>query len=220
MTEQRRPDSEISLAGLEARFRRDLELLTLPPAKDWLESHVHPQYGPVLDVAIIGAGMAGLSAAFALKCQALRSLRVFDRAPEGLEGPWATTARMETLRSPPELSGPSFQLASLTFRAWFEAQFGTAEWSKLHRIPRLQWMDYLRWYRRMIDVPIENGTELIDIDGGGDTVLLTLRSASRTRKVAARRVVLATGRDGLGGPYTPNMFRGLDRRYVIHSMEN
>jgi cation diffusion facilitator CzcD-associated flavoprotein CzcO len=218
MTEQRKPDSESSLAGLEARFRRDLELLTLPPAKDWLEPRVHPQYGPVLDVVIIGAGMAGLSAAFALKCQAVRSLRIFDRAPEGFEGPWATTARMETLRSPPELSGPSFQFASLTFRAWFEAQSGAAEWGKLYRIPRLLWMDYLRWYRRMIDVPIENGTELIDIGGDGELVLLTLRSASGTRKIAARRVVLANGRDGLGGPYTPEIFRGLNPRYVMHSL--
>ena len=218
MTEQRKPEPEGSLAGLEARFRRDLELLTLPPAKDWLEPRVHPQYGPVLDVAIIGAGMAGLAAAFALKCQAVRSLRVFDRAPEGFEGPWATTARMETLRSPPELSGPSFQFASLTFRAWFEAQFGAEAWSKLYRIPRLQWMDYLRWYRRMIDVPVENGTELIDIAGDSEFVLLTLRSAAETRKIVARRVVLANGRDGLGGPYTPKVFRGLDPRFVMHSL--
>lgn len=218
MTEQRKPESDMSLAALETRFRRDLELLTLPPAKDWLEPRVHPQYGQVADVAIIGAGMAGLAAAFALKCLAVRSLRVFDRARQGFEGPWATTARMETLRSPPELSGPSFQFASLTFRAWFEAQFGAEAWGRLYRIPRLQWMDYLRWYRRMIDVPVENETELINIGGDGDLVLLTLRSASGTRKVAARRVVLANGRDGLGGPYTPEIFRGLDPRFVMHSL--
>ena len=218
MTEQRKPDSEISLAGLEARFRRDLQLLTLPPTKDWVEPRVHPQYGSVLDVAIIGGGMAGLATAFALRCQAVRGLRVFDRQPEGFEGPWATTARMETLRSPPDLSGPSFQFASLTFRAWFEAQFGAAAWSKLYRIPRLQWMDYLRWYRRMIDVPVENGNELVDIGGDGELVLLTLRSASGNRKIAARRVVLANGRDGLGGPYTPEIFRGLDPRFIMHSL--
>ena len=218
MTEQRRPDSESSLAGLEARFRRDLELLTLPPVKDWLEPRLHRRYGQVADVAIVGAGMAGLAAAFALKCQAVRSLRVFDRAPEGLEGPWATTARMETLRSPPELSGPSFQFASLTFRAWFEAHFGADAWGKLYRIPRLQWMNYLRWYRRMIDVPVENGTELIDIGGNGELVVLTLRSPSGTRRIAARRVVLANGRDGLGGRYTPEVFRRLDPRFVMHSL--
>jgi cation diffusion facilitator CzcD-associated flavoprotein CzcO len=217
MTPEFKPDC--SLAELEARFRRDLELLTLPPAKEWLEPQVHSQHGPVLDVAIVGAGMAGVAAAFALKCLGVRSLKVFDRAAEGLEGPWVTTARMETLRSPPELTGPAFAFSSLTFRAWFEAQFGAAAWSALYRIPRPQWMEYLRWHRRMIDVPIENGVELVDLGGDGELVVLTLRSALGTRKIAARRVVLATGRDALGGPHTPEMFRGLDRRFFIHSMQ-
>ncbi|TMJ02808.1 MAG: NAD(P)/FAD-dependent oxidoreductase [Alphaproteobacteria bacterium] len=217
MTPEFKPDR--SLAELEARFSRDLELLTLPPAKDWLEPRSHSKYGPVLDMAIVGAGMAGLAAAFALKCLAVRSLKVFDRAPEGLEGPWVTTARMETLRSPPELTGPAFGFSSLTFRAWFEAQFGAAAWTALYRIPRPQWMDYLRWYRRMIDVPIENEIELIDLGSEDEIVVLTLRSARATQTVAARRVVLATGRDGVGGPYTPDMFRRLDRRIIIHSME-
>jgi cation diffusion facilitator CzcD-associated flavoprotein CzcO len=209
-----------SLAELEARLKRDFELLVMPPAKDWLEPREHPAYGPVLDVAVIGAGMSGLAASFALKCLAVRSLRMFDRSPEGFEGPWATFARMETLRSPPELSGPAFGFSNLTFRAWFEAQFGLAAWTKVHRIPRLQWMDYLRWYRRMIDVPIENETELVDIGGDGAFVVLTLRSRSGTRKIAARRVVLANGRDALGGAYRPEMFRGLDPRYVRHSVDD
>src|SRR3981081_1573341 len=109
--------------------------------------------------------MSGLSAAFALKCLAIRGLRVFDRAPAGFEGPWATFARMETLRSPPELSGPAVGLSNLTFPPWFEAQFGREAWRQVHRIPRLQWMDYLRWYRKVIDVPVENDTELVDIGG-------------------------------------------------------
>src|SRR6185295_3893797 len=209
-----------SPAELEARFRRDLDLLVLPPVKDWLEPRQHPEYGPVLDVAVVGAGMSGLSASFALKCLAIWALSVFDRSPAGFEGPWATWARMETLRSPPELTGPAFGFSNLTFRAWFEAQFGTAEWKKVHRIPRLQWMDYLRWYRRMIDVPIENETELVDLSGDKEFVLLTLRSASGTRKVAARRLVLANGREGLGGPYIPELFRGLDRRFVAHSSDD
>jgi len=209
-----------SLAELEARFARDLDLLTIPPAKDWLEARVHPQWGPVLDVAIVGAGMAGLTAAFALKRLGVRSMRIFDRSPEGFEGPWATYARMETLRSPPELTGPALGFSNLTFRAWFEAQFGRAAWLKVHRIPRLQWMDYLRWYRRMIEVPVENKTELVDLAGDKDTVLLTLRSASGTRQIAARRMILANGRDGLGGAYVPEMFRGLDRRFWAHTSDD
>ena len=148
------------MVELEARLARDLELLLVPPAKQWLEPRVHPQWGPVLDVAIIGAGMGGLAAAFALKRLGVRNMQLFDRSPEGFEGPWATYARMQTLRSPPELVGPALGLANLTFRAWFEAQFGRDAWKAVHRIPRLQWMDYLRWYRRMIDVPIENEVEI------------------------------------------------------------
>src|SRR5262245_60314412 len=83
-----------SLAELEARLARDFELLVIPPAKEWLEPRQHPQWGPVLDIAIIGAGMAGLAAALALKRLGVRNMRIFDRSPEGFEGPWATYARM------------------------------------------------------------------------------------------------------------------------------
>ncbi len=209
-----------SLAELEARLMRDHDLLVMPPAKDWLEPRVHPQWGRVLDVAIVGAGMAGLAAAFALKRLGVRNLRIFDRSPQGFEGPWATYARMEVLRSPPELAGPALGLSNLTFRAWFEAQFSRSAWTKVHRIPRLQWMDYLRWYRKVIDVPIDNATELIDLAGDAEAVLLTLRSASGVRKVAARRLILANGRDGLGGAYVPELFRNFDRRYWAHTSDD
>ena len=209
-----------SLAELEARLARDLELLLVPPAKQWLEPQVHPQWGPMLDVAIIGAGMGGLAAAFVLKRLGVRNMRVLDRSPKDFEGPWATYARMQTLRSPPELVGPALGLANLTFRAWFEAQFGREAWKAVHRIPRLQWMDYLRWYRRIIDVPIENEVEITSIAGDPEAVVLSLRSAAGERRVAARRVVLATGRDGLGGPFVPDLFQALDRRYWAHSSDD
>jgi len=209
-----------TLAELEARLARELELLIIPPAKAWLEPRLHPQWGPLLDVAIIGAGMGGLATGFALKRLGVRNLRLFDRAPAGLEGPWVTYARMQTLRSPPELTGPALGHANLTFRAWFEAQFGPQAWKAVHRICRLQWMDYLRWYRRMIDVPIENEVEILDIAGDRQAVCLRMRSAAGERRIAARRVVLATGRDGLGGPFVPDLFRTLDRRYWAHSSDD
>lgn len=213
-----RPPS--SLVELEAQLARDMSLIVIPPTKVWLEPHEHPIAGPMLDVAIIGAGMSGLASAFALKRLGVRNMRLFDQAPAGFEGPWATYARMETLRSPPELTGPALGMANLTFRAWFEAQFGAAAWAAVHRIPRLQWMDYLRWYRKVIDVPVENGVTLLSLSGDAHGVLLTLQSASGTRRVAARRVVLATGRDGLGGPAIPDFVRDLDKDYWAHSSED
>ena len=104
---------------------------------------------------------------------------MFDRSPEGFEGPWATYARMQTLRSPPELCGPALGLANLTFRAWFEAQFGIAAWQRPIGSRALQWMAYLRWYRRMLAVPIANETEVIDI--AGDATAVCLRCVRRGR---------------------------------------
>jgi cation diffusion facilitator CzcD-associated flavoprotein CzcO len=126
---------------------------------------------------------------------------------------------MQTLRSPPELVGPALGLANLTFRAWFEAQFGTHQWQTVHRIPRVQWMEYLRWYRRVIDVDVANEAEVVDIAGDGEAVSLTVRAATGTHRIAARRLILATGRDGLGGPDVPAVFRKLDKRYWAHASE-
>lgn len=203
-----------SLAELEARLARDLDLLILP-APEW-----SPPHGDLLDVAIVGAGMAGLTAAFALQRLGIRNIRLFDRAPEGLEGPWATYARMETLRSPKHLVGPALGFANLTFRAWFEAQFGAAAWERLGKIPRLQWLDYLRWYRTVLKLPVENGVALTGLSGTQDGVVLSLRRQGVETRVAARRVVLANGRDGLGGPYVPELWRGVDRRFWRHAHED
>ena len=138
-----------SLDDLEQLLKRDFELLNLPPV-NWVVPRAPGDHGAVLDVAIIGAGMAGLAAGFALVKLGIRHIRLFDAAPPGLEGPWGTYARMETLRSPKQLTGPALGFANLTFRAWFEAQFGATAWADLDKIPRLQWLDYLRWYRRMV----------------------------------------------------------------------
>ena len=116
------------LAGLQARLEQDLAWLELP-AKRWVVTQEH-EGQPVFEVAIIGAGMAGMAAAASLTLTGIQAV-MFDRAPAGFEGPWVTTARMQTLRSPKQLTGPALGLAALTFRAWFEAQFGLDAWTAL-----------------------------------------------------------------------------------------
>jgi cation diffusion facilitator CzcD-associated flavoprotein CzcO len=145
---------------------------------------------------------------------------IYDKAAQGFEGPWATTARMETLRSPKQLTGPALGLPALTFRAWFEAQYGVAAWDALDKIPRLQWMDYLRWYRRVMNPDIRNEHHVDRILPHADHVELRLMAPSGTEVVRARRVVLATGRAGLGGPYVPGFIDGMDRRLWAHSSDD
>ena len=209
------------LPALEARLAWELAVLN-QPAANWITPREDPVLGAVLDVAVIGAGMAGLATAFALIRDGVRNLRLFDSSPAGAEGPWVTFARMETLRSPKQLTGPALGLPSLTFRAWYEARFGAAAWDALWRIPRTQWMDYLRWYRDVLRLPVENGARMTDLaphgapNGALHGGLVALRFADG-RQVAARKVVLATGRDGLGGPIMPALFAALPAGLCAHS---
>ncbi|MFH5923990.1 NAD(P)-binding domain-containing protein [Roseomonas xinghualingensis] len=204
------------LEALEARLRQDLEWLELP-SKPWVPERIAPDGRAIADVAIIGAGMAGLAAAAALWLDGIDRLRVLDRAPQGQEGPWVTFARMETLRSPKGLAGPALGLPALTFRAFFEAQHGRDAWEALGKIPRVMWMDYLNWYRRVMAVPVENGADVALIRPREDGLIaLEMRDGP---EVLCRRLVLASGRDGLGGEFVPDMARGVDRRFWAHSRD-
>jgi len=205
------------LAALEARLRQDLTWLDLP-ANPWVKPRLD-QDAPVLEVAIIGGGMAGLALAAELRHLGVAAV-IFDQAPAGFEGPWATTARMETLRSPKQLTGPALGLPALTFRAWFEAQFGDAGWAALDKIPRLQWADYLRWYRKVLALDVRNEHRVARVAPRADGIVeLDVEAAGQTQRLLARHVVLATGRDGLGGPWVPDFAQQVPRQLWAHSAD-
>jgi len=206
------------LAALEARLADELAFLQLP-APRWTPRLEHDGHA-VLDVAIVGAGMTGLAVTAALVHRGLDAV-AYDEAPEGWEGPWATTARMETLRSPKQLAGPALGIPSLTFRAWFEAQFGREAWDALDKIPRLQWMDYLRWYRKALMLPVKNGHRITDLLPRADGLVeLAIEADGRTTRTFARHVVIATGRAGLGGPSLPSFAEKLPRARWAHSSDD
>jgi cation diffusion facilitator CzcD-associated flavoprotein CzcO len=202
----------VSLDLLEARLRQDLALLNLPPA-NW----VPPRPDGALDVLVLGGGMLGLTASFALQRLGIRRHRVLDAAPAGQEGPWLTYARMRTLRSPKHLTGPAQDLPSLTFRAWHTAQHGEAGWEALGRIPRGMWMDYLVWLRRVLALPVTNGVTATRIRAGRDGLVAV--ETDREGLILTRRLVLATGRDGLGGPRLPEWLDAPPGPRIRHSRD-
>jgi cation diffusion facilitator CzcD-associated flavoprotein CzcO len=204
------PEPPLSLPELEARLRQDLAVLNLPPA-NW----VTPTEGAA-DVLIIGGGMLGLAASFALTRLGILNHRVLDQAPAGREGPWVTYARMETLRSPKHLTGPGGDIAGLTFRAWHTAQHGEAGWEALAKIPRAMWQDYLNWFRAVLALPVNNGTTFDGIEPAGDGLITVATSGGPIR---TRHLVLATGRDGLGGPRIPDWVPNPRGPRIRHSSE-
>ena len=195
------------LHKLAAAVRRDLDRLAYP-THPWVPPRRHAGQA-VLDVAIVGGGQGGLATAFGLLRERVTNIRVFDRNEPGQEGPWVTFARMLTLRTPKHVTGPDLGVASLTPRSWFSAVHGAAAWEGLGKIARQDWQAYLDWYKSVLQLPVENDsdvTDIIPVDAHDVALLrLVVRGGDGARDVFARKVVLATGIDGGGGWHVPDM---------------
>jgi cation diffusion facilitator CzcD-associated flavoprotein CzcO len=207
-----------TLAELEADAARDLAL-TAHPRADWLEAKTSGGR-PVLDVLVIGAGQCGIACAFALMRDKVRNLLVLDRAPFGREGPWATYARMPTLRSWKEQTGPDLGIPSLTYQAWHEAQWGPADFAALRWIRADRWNDYLLWLRGIAGVPVRNGVAAGPIAPAvTDDGLPCLAVETSAGPMLARKVVLATGQEGVGGWWMPDCIARLPPACRNHTAE-
>ena len=208
------------MESLTKRAREDLARLNFPPA-NWVPPQASPDGKPLLDALVVGGGMCGQTAAFALLAEGVGNIRCVDRAPRGREGPWATYARMDTLRSPKHLTGPDLGVPSLTYRAWHEARFGEEAWKALHKIARLHWVDYLLWVRDTVALPIENDLEIEALELLPKAVKATFKNG---QVVHARKVVLALGRDGSGAPRWPKFAsfdpQARDGTSVFHSADD
>lgn len=192
----------IGLAALAEQVATDLERLayggpawTVPQTHD--DGHVH-------DVIIVGGGQSGLGAAFGLLRERVSDILVLDENPAGYEGPWDTYARMMTLRTPKHLTAIDMGLPSLTFRAFWEAQHGRAGWDALDKIPRRDWMAYLRWYRAVLDLPVRNEARVTLIEPLHGRFRVHLAGGA---PLLARKVVLATGIQGGGNWHVPPLVR-------------
>jgi len=191
--------AESGLEALTRRVERDLELLDYP-RRPWLTPRHATSGEPVYDVAIVGGGQSGLTAAFGLMRERVGNLLVLDENPLDRAGPWLSFARMRTLRTPKYLTGPDLGIPSLTPRAWYEAQFGEGSWEALGLLPKELWANYLAWYRRTLRIPVESNTTVgaLQYDDEARQFLLPCSDAKGQRLLRARRVVLATGIDGSG----------------------
>lgn len=208
--------SEERLRALTEEVGRDLAL-TEVPARAWVKP---PAREDQWDVVVAGGGLSGLTIAFGLKRKGVGRVKIIDAAPRGLEGPWLTTARMRTLRSPKTLSGLDFGTPSLTYRAWHEARYGAADFAGLTFVRRLDWTAYLKWFREAAGLAVENDCRLTGIGPEGEGLALEVAGRGGARTIHCRELVLATGIGGTGGPAIPEAVRrGLPRERYTHSDE-
>ena len=209
----------MSVARLSDRVRRDLTYLSYP-AREWTIPR-HRDGARVVDVLIVGGGQGGLATAFGLKLERVVNIRIVDRNRRGLEGPWRRFARMKALRTQKEVTGIDLGIPSLTPRAWYEARFGRRAWERIQKLSPSEWRDYLDWYRDVLELPVENNTEVTSIEPAGDLLLAHLRRRGRTERVHARKIVLATGFDGSGRwRAPPALVAGLPAKRYAHSTDD
>ncbi len=181
---------------------------------DW----VRPRAGADHNVVIVGAGHSGLSIAYALRRKGVGNVDVIDRAEPGQAGIWRTVARMRQLRTPKTMApGPEGGNVALSFRAWYETLHGPAAFDALDRIPRLEWADYLTWFQQATDTKVRYRTRLVEIEPQGDLLRLHLESDGAQRVETTRKLVLANGYGGAGGPEIPDVLRALPPRVWTHS---
>lgn len=184
-----------------------------PDPANW----VRPRAGVDHNVVIVGAGHSGLGIGYGLKRKGVGSAVIIDQAEPGLAGIWRNIARMQQLRTSKTQAGPEGSNTLLGFRAWYETQHGPEAFDALDRVPRLDWADYLAWFQKTTAMQVNYRTRLIEIEPAGELLRLHLQVDGAPRVETTRKVVLANGYAGAGGPSLPDYVRGLPTRLWTHS---
>lgn len=197
---------------LDTQTRLALRWSGRDPA-DW----VRPSAGTDHNVVIVGGGQSGLALSYGLRRKGIGRISIIDQAAPGQAGIWRTIARMHQLRTAKALPGLTLDNPALGFRAWFETLNGAAAFDALDRIPRLAWADYLDWFQETTGTTVRYRTRLISIEPDGDTLRLHLESEGQPRVETTRKLVLANGFAGAGGPSIPDFMRDLPQNVWTHS---
>jgi cation diffusion facilitator CzcD-associated flavoprotein CzcO len=210
-------DSEDPDSGAREALR-----LIGPDPQNWVPERALPDGRPIdHNVAIVGGGQSGCAFAFALRRAGIGRVSVVDMADgEAMAGVWLTAARMNVLRTPKSLPGPELGIPALGFQSWYEARHGSAAYAAMERIPRGAWAEYLGWYRHFLDIPVRYRTRLARIEPAEGHFRLHLEGDAAGRVETARKLILANGVAGNGGPYIPPVLsEGLPPHLYAHTAD-
>jgi cation diffusion facilitator CzcD-associated flavoprotein CzcO len=188
-----------------------------PDPQNWVPDRAGVDH----NVVLVGGGQTGSALAFALRRAGIGKVSVIDAAQdEDRAGVWLTAARMNLLRTPKTLPGPELGIPALGFQSWYEARYGEAAYDTIDRIPRLVWAQYLSWFRRFLKIDVRYQTRLAQIEPADGCFRLHLEIDGRPAVETTRKVVLATGFTGNGGPYLPPALSALPKTLLSHTQDS
>jgi FAD-dependent urate hydroxylase len=171
------------------------------------------------DVAVVGAGQSGVTIAHALRQAGVANVTLIDAGADDADSAWRARARMHTLRTAKTISGPELGNAALSFRAWFESIHGRAAFDQIDRIATVDWADYVSWFQAQVGIEIRRGIRVTDIEPAAGGLALTLEQDGRRWAEHTRKLVLAGGVSGTGGPYVPAVLDGLPKSLWAHTAD-
>ena len=206
----------LSLEDLERDIARDLDLIHYPGGA-WMPGRSAGE--DVLDVLIVGAGQGGLAIGAKLIREQVRNILIIDKSERGEEGIWMRYARMKTLRTPKSIGGPDLGIPSLTFQAWYEAQFGEQAFAAIKYIPKEEWQRYLSWFRETLGLPVMNKCELVRISQDPEGLAVVVHDSMGERIVRTRKLVLAAGIETSGRWWMPPEIAALPARLRAHTAD-
>lgn len=151
-----------ALTALAKRARREITMIG--HSRDWVPS---PGDG-AFNVVVIGGGQAGLGAAFALQRHRIDRVKVLEAGPPEEAGCWSRYARMHTLRSPKHMKGIELDIPALHPQEWFEAKYGPEAWEATRLVPRLDWNEYLTFYREVTGANVDFHTTVKTVEPPAD----------------------------------------------------
>ena len=95
-----------------------------------------------------------------------------------------------------------------------------AAYDAFARIPREAWAEYLAWYRRFLGIAVRYRTRLARIEPADGYFRLHLEREGGAGVETARKVILANGVAGNGGPYIPPVLsESLPRSLYAHTAD-
>lgn len=200
---------EGSLAELKERIRYECEVTGR--SGPWVPE---PEEG-AWNVVIIGGGQAGLGVAFGLQRKGIDRVKIIEAGAPEQVGCWDKYARMHTLRSPKHMKGIELDIPALHVRSWFEAKYGVAAWEETRLVPRLDWNEYLTFYREATNADVDFHTEVLEVLPPAEDGYFLVRTNNGDYK--ARRVVFSLGLDGGGGPFVPDFISALSPDMWAHT---
>lgn len=206
--------SDLNITTADLAAQESLRLLGLD-GNNWIS----PRDDVDHDVAIIGGGQSGITTAHALLRAGVANVTVVDSGRQDADLAWQSRARMRTLRTAKTISGPELGNPALSFRAWYESHHGADAFDDIDRIPTSDWADYLSWFREQTGIAVRRGIRVIDIAPGTTGLRLTLQQDGRRWTEHTRKLVLAGGVSGTGGPHIPAELRGLPNRFWAHTSD-